>query len=261
MTDDTTGRGIAPRVWGEFASDAVTYTGRDVEQLFRGAGWPTGTPWRLVRTVGYFQRGMPMIFESIGPTPLPGVFWHGEKPQPSEHSDRWDGFRYMGLGIAVPLTYIWPPGSPWRRVHGPDGQVREQMLMLAQYAAAEGCAAYAVATWDLVRSRMVYDSRTIGKPKTAHERKLAGKAEHLIAELSMRGRPVELPIQARRRLLRGALELKRGYWGISREGLSRVIPGCNSVDGVADLLDRAMWNLEDLEEVANKTHAARKRGR
>ncbi len=133
------------------------------------------------------------------------------------------------------------------------------MLMIAQYAAAEGCAAYAVATWDPARNRLVYDIRTVGRPATAHERKLAGKAQHLIAEQSMRGRPIELPIQARERLLHGALELKRTYWNIGRPELSRVIPGCNSVDGVADLLDRAMWDLDELEEVANKTHAARKR--
>jgi hypothetical protein len=258
----TTTRHIVPRVWGAFASDVLRYTGHDVERHLRDRGWPLGTPWRLVRTAGYFQRGMPMLFDAIGPTPIPGVFWHGEKSQPSTATwDRWDGFRYMGLGVVVPPDYPWPHGAPWRRVYSPDGQVLEQMLMIEQYAAAEGCAAYALVVWDFTRNRPVYDIRTIGRPVTAHEDKLARKAQHLIAELSMRGRPVELPIQARERLLRGALELKRGYWDISREGLSRVVPGCNSVDGVADLLDRAMWDLEDLAEAANKTHTARKRGR
>src|SRR5688500_12257183 len=112
----TTTRRIAPRVWGEFAAHVVSYTGHDVERYVRACGWPGGTPWRLVRTAGYVPRGMPMIFEAIGPDPiLPGVFWHAEKPQPAALSERWHGFRYMGLGVVVPPDYIWPPGSPWRR--------------------------------------------------------------------------------------------------------------------------------------------------
>ncbi len=117
---------LAPRIWGAVAADMVAWTGPEVERLFTAAGYPPGTLfWRLVRTAGYFQRGMPMIFEAIGPTPLPGVFWRGEKVQPAAKSDRWHGFRYMGVGVVVPLDYLWPPGAPWKRVYSPEGQVFE----------------------------------------------------------------------------------------------------------------------------------------
>src|SRR4051794_33966789 len=112
---------LAPHVLGEFAADVVTYTGRDVQRVLDATRWPPGTPWRLMRTAGYFQRGMPMIFDAIGPDPISGGFWRGEKAQPAAKSDRWHGFRYMGLGIVVPPDYAWPSGAPWRRVYSPDG--------------------------------------------------------------------------------------------------------------------------------------------
>lgn len=264
MASEARRSALAPRVWGEFAEDVTSYTGPDVARILRGAGWPAGIPWRLVWTAGYFQAGMPMLFEAIGPHALPGTYWHAEQPQPAARSARWDGYRYLGLGVVVPPDYHWPAGSPWRAVFSPDGQVREQMLMLAQYAAAEGCAAYAVVTWDPARCRLVYNIRTLDRPVTAHESRLAQKAQKLIGELSLRGRPIESPIRARERLLRGARELDREHWAISREGLARVIPGVHTVDAVADLLERAMWELPDLagefrrlSDPRNKTHTSR----
>jgi len=224
--------------WGAFAEHIATLGGPDVAAVLEGTAIQY---WRFIRTASYVDKNMPTQLDVIGPEPV--GYWHVEVTLPATALERWHGYRYMVVGAVVPAEYEYPSGAPYWRLYDKDtGLVREQLLLLAQYAAAEGSDTYAKGLWDPVKKRMHYSTHTIpDRPVTDRESKLAKRAQDLIETTRRKGRPLEVPVDALATLQQAAGKLTRGIepgrvnlsfqtglteWGVDkllqRAGLGRI---------------------------------------
>lgn len=193
--------------WGAFAEHIATLAGPDVAAALEGTCIQY---WRLIRTAGCVQRDFPTLLDVIGPEPV--GFWEAEVTLPARALERWHGFRYMVVGTVVPAEYEYPSGAPyWRLYDKGTGLVREQLLLLAQYAAAEGCNTYAKGLWNPITRKMAFSTHTLGDdPPSPRDTQLARQAQLLIAATRQRGRPLEVPIDALTRLQDATSKLRRG---------------------------------------------------
>jgi hypothetical protein len=200
-------RGIAPDTWGAFAQEISSLTGNDVS---RELAETEIKYWRLIRTASHVDKNLPVTIEVTGPSPV--GYWKTTITYPATTWARWHGYRYMILGAVVPPDYVFPPGSPyWRLYDQQGGLCKEQLLLVGQYAAAEGCNTFAKGIWNPDARKMMWSTHTLGdEPPSRRDAKLANQAQLLIAAEVRRGRPLEVPIDALARLNKAQGTLRRG---------------------------------------------------
>jgi hypothetical protein len=112
------------------------------------------------------------------------------------------------------------------------------MLLVGQYAAAEGCDTFAKGIWNPAARKMTYSTHTLGaEPPSRRDALLARQAQVLIAAESKRGRPLEVPIDALNRLQQAGDQI--GPYD-ARERRNFANPLLMSPEGVDKLRQRAL---------------------
>lgn len=145
-----------------------------------------------------------------------------------------------------------------------DGGGAIAFVLIELKAQQIGSAVWARVEWNLEDGAERHRTFTVdhGHTLTVLERQQADRAlkmaGQLVNNMTLRGRPGESRDTARQRLLKAALVLLDTHRQIDRNSLSAELGGL-SIDGVADLLSRAGWNLKQLQARSNKTHASGKK--
>lgn len=172
---------------------------------------------------------------------------------PGAELARWHGFRYCAVGVYLPPGVDLLPDVPYWLIARDDGAGTITTVPIAQWAVAEHTAVAATAIWRPQSRTLSYGtSRTLGRPSTPREAKLAQRGQELIEIVGRRGRPIQTPYEARQLLGVAARRLTADRRRVTRRGLYDVLDGVSSVDGVAELLDRAGWSLADASRAANE---------
>jgi hypothetical protein len=148
-------------------------------------------------------------------------------------------FEFIGRVVAPPLPSTHPFEIPVRYPGRPDSL---RVEVWRQRAHSDGSSACSEIVWQSNGHPEGSDA-VLPTALSRHDRQVANRGLRLLRMLSMKGRPQEDQVNARRRLLAGALDLKRQHWAVERESLARTVPGVTTVDGIADLLRRAGWSI------------------
>jgi hypothetical protein len=216
-------------------------------EAFHDAGFEP--VWRVLH-IGPFRRGQPTRLEVIGPSPL-GPWSRELSLGVGQFTKRWHGYRHLAIGVVIPPDDRLPPGTPYLRLSDrQDGDCIEQLVLLVQWAAAEGCATVARATFSPSESperRLRFDTRTVGRPMTPREAQLAQRAQVLLRARTPRGRPLEMPIDALERLIE-ARSLLGKYDALDRANLTRRTT-LSSLEGLDKLRQRAL--LDRIADLPN----------
>jgi hypothetical protein len=191
--------------------------------------------WRIIHG-GPFRRGEPARFEVAGPSPV--GWWRSDIDSAAAFPRKWHGYRYLAIGVLTPPDEPLPPGTPyWRLFDRQGGECLEQLVLLVQWAAADGCATFARATYFPAERRVDFGTDTIGRAMTPREAQLAQRAQVLLQARTPRGRPPELPVDALERLL--AAGRKLGPYD-ARGRVSLSWPALMSPEGIDKMRQRAL---------------------
>ena len=172
-------------------------------------------------------------------------------------SDARDYRGYRITLIGVPLSAPVVP-EPWPTFTYPGADGPDLVMALVVLEARwKGCPAFARSTYNPATGE-AFNSIVFppGARQLMRDRRRAEKALKVAAyfqqKLSPRGKLAEAQEEARVRLRGATIKLKRYNKAISRPSLSSQLG--LSVDGIAEMLDRAGWMLRDLQKLANSAH-------
>ena len=220
----------------------------------------TGTIRRSQSRIAYVAEGVSLTAPGGGYWSVSGAWYTNNTPVWED----WQGYQFEFIGRIVPptVTSTHPLIVPVQYPGIPEG-IRVEIWR--QRAYCDGSPAFA----QILRRP---DDPTTGRasivapsPVKTRDKRAAKRGLHLLHLLPMVGRPWEDTTDARRRLLSGLLELKQRGRMIDREALSGWTHGVTSIDGVADLLDRAGWAMTArtgkpvAKDIADELHTLRRR--